>query len=177
MDTSDKTQTPKKLLKEFIDGDAVSGELSVNDINLDDAVSKQASRFSHYSFQAALAREQLQKMKLYAEITEATLYKQKRNQLTAELGAKAVTEKQVEAEVKLDPAWLKLKRIVAEAERIADSLEGVVKAFAQQKDMISIMAHDRRLERSGEMRIREQQDPVIAARERALQAIQGSKAE
>lgn len=161
-------------LREFIDGGAVEKELSVNDINLDNAVSTQASRFAHYSYQAALAKQQHKKVKLYVEITEATLYRDKRLKLIAEVGAKAVTENQVQAEMKLDTRWMKMQNMLAQAERIADTIEGVVKAFAQQKDMISIMAHDRRLERSGEIRIREIRDPVEAARAHALEQINGT---
>jgi hypothetical protein len=161
-------------LKHYIDVDQFRDDTRVSEANLDKCMIEQNGMRAWYGAEAARAEAQAARVKAKFEVVEATLYDHHRKEL-AKSGEKT-TEKMVENAVKLDPRWLKAKNMVIEAETIATINKGLVESIKDRRDMIIQLGADRRDEYKGAARVLAEQGQRDDLRDRAVRAMQGTRA-
>lgn len=161
-------------LQHYIDVDQFRTDTRVSEANLDQCMIEQNGLRAWYGAVAARAEAQAARVKAKFEVVEATLYDHHRKEL-AKSGEKT-TEKMVENAVKLDPRWLKAKNMVIEAETIATINKGLVESIKDRRDMIIQLGADRRDEYKGAARVLAEQGQRDELRDRAMRAMQSSKA-
>lgn len=140
-------------LQKFIDTDKLKTDVSVNPNDLDDALMSHASLYVYYAEQTTKARRQYERTKSGLEILEATLYRQFREQFSAE--GRKTTEKELESAIKTDLKWSAAEARLIDAQAIWKLCEAAESAFVQRKDLILEVARDRRKEREGQLRVSE----------------------
>jgi hypothetical protein len=163
------TASPLKL-NEFVDADQLKKDVEFDPRDLDNAVRSHAGLFVHYANLSRLARRQFERMKAACEILESRLDAHYRTTLKAD-GSK-VTDKAIDAAVKGDPRWWAAQNRMIDAKAIYDLASDAREAFTQRKDMIVQVSVDRRREREGEFRVKE--DPSVSTRQGILDAIRGT---
>lgn len=161
-------------LQHYIDVDQFRTDTRVSEANLDQCMIEQNGLRAWYGAVAARAEAQAARVKAKFEVVEATLYDHHRKELAK--GGEKTTEKMVENAVKLDPRWLKAKNMVIEAETIASINKGLVESIKDRRDMIIQLGADRRDEYKGAARVLAEQGQRDDLRDRAMRAMQGSKA-
>jgi hypothetical protein len=161
-------------LQHYVDVDQFRDDTRVTEANLDQCMIEQNGLRAWYGAVAARAEAQAARVKAKFEVVEATLYDHHRKEL-AKSGEKT-TEKMVENAVKLDPRWLKAKNMVIEAETIAAINKGLVESIKDRRDMIIQLGADRRDEYKGAARVLAEQGQRDELRDRAMRAMQGSRA-
>ncbi|KAA0573421.1 hypothetical protein [Azospirillum sp. Sh1] len=129
-------------------------DLQINPTNMDDAIIRQAGLYAYYVSAHAEAEGRLRQAKLERDVFTAALDKQLRDQALAR--GQKLTEKQVEMQVMLHPDWKVRVQRVNELEAAVSQLEGLVRAFAQKKDMLVTLATNIRAERQQSFAIRNQ---------------------
>jgi hypothetical protein len=156
---------PKSPIIAYVDAEQLARDVSIDPLNLDQACVEHAAKFVHYAERRALSRRQHEKMKAAFEILESQLYAEKREELSAaeetvtDAKGKEITRKvkpteaQIDAAVKGDRRWWSAKNRVIDAQFAFDLAQNAGSAFEQRRDMIVQMGSDRRIERSGELRI------------------------
>lgn len=130
-------------------------ETQVNQVNLDECFQKQSALRAYYGAEAARYDSFASKVKSVFEFKEAQLFKTYREKFIAE-GVKP-TEKMIENAVRLDPAWLKSKQAVIDAQCQADIARALVMSLIDRRDMLIQLGADRRDETKGQMRMMEMQ--------------------
>lgn len=156
-------------VKTFVSAAELQKDVAIDPDNLDKACVEHAGLFVHYASLRAQARGQYEKMKAAFEILESRLYAQIRVELAAE--GKKVTEAQVDAAVKAHPKWWAGKNRLIETQGIYDLAQNAAAAFEQRRDMIIQIGSDRRIERQGELRIKE----ATAGRDGVMSIVKGQK--
>lgn len=149
-------------LKTFIDTAKLTQDLSINPVNLDDAMIGQAALYMYYAGLTIEARKQYERLKSTVGIIESKLYAENRARLISE-GTKP-TEGQINAATQTDTRWVAAQGKLIEAQGIWKMCEHAEQAFGQRKDMVLELARDRRKEREGEQRIleaKESQNAVL----------------
>lgn len=123
-----------------------ANEIQVNEVNLDECALNQASLLSYYLSQKVLAERQLNLVKLKFD----RFYNQRYKQIEAELvlQQKRVTDKSIEAEVKLGDDYLQEYVNLVEAQRIRDQLQACCTALVDRKKIIQQLL-DARLVQAG----------------------------
>lgn len=129
-------------------------DLQINPTNIDDAIIRQAGLYAYYASAHADAEGRLRQAKLERDVFSAALDKQIRD--TALARGQKLTEKQVEMQIMLHPDWKARVQRVNELEAAVSQLEGLVRAFAQKKDMLVTHATNLRAERQQGFSIRNQ---------------------
>lgn len=152
----------------YIDVDKFRDDTKVTEATLDACMIEQNGLRAWYGAQAARAEAQAARVKAKFEVVECTLYDHHRKLLAA--GSEKVTEKMVEAAVKLDSRWLKGKNLVIEAETIASINKGLVESIKDRRDMIIQLGADRRDEYKGAARVMAEQGQRDSMRDRAVAA-------
>lgn len=123
-----------------------ASEIQVNEVNLDECALNQASLLSYYLSQKVSAETQLNLVKLKFE----RFYNQRYKQIEAELvlKKKRVTDKSIEAEIKLGDDYLQEYVNLVEAQRIRDQLQACCTALVDRKKIIQQLL-DARLVQAG----------------------------
>lgn len=164
-----KSGTAPSGLATFINPDEFADHTKVTPENLEQCFYEQNGLEAYYGNKAALAQRQYELAKQKAEVKEAELYAKHRARLTA-LGEK-VTEKLVEQEVKLDPAWIKIQALVIDARQIAETVKSCSWSVNNRRDMILALGAQKRQEMQGQARLVERD-----MRQFAMQTIGGKGA-
>lgn len=124
----------------------IETQLRVREPILDQQFSEQASMFAHYGFLAADAIHAAKMAKLHAEVVEAQLTNEARNNLPKP------SEWQVVAYVKSDPRYLEAFGNYHQLQHRADLVIVAKDGFAQRKEMLVSVGADLRKQRGGELR-------------------------
>lgn len=144
-------EAPKKPGLKFVVEEAeFSKDVAINPADLTAAQMSQASLYAHYAGLAAKAQYQHDQLKTRLEKVEAILDGEYRQKFNDE--GKKITEKSIEAAVKMDERWEKLNSLVNQAKMIAGINKGNAEAFSQRKDMVMQMGAMARQEMIGEVR-------------------------
>lgn len=120
-------------------------ELDVSIENLDKQRSDQAKRFAFFAEQLESSIRISKIKKLQLETLEGELYLEIVEQLEAE-SVKAY-DSRVKAEMKRMPAWKRARKALISAERIQGSINRLVQAFNQRRDMLVSLALSQHSER------------------------------
>lgn len=147
----------------------VKADVSINDADLDGAMSEQAGLYVHYSSIFASAQYEADMAKNRAELAKATAYKRHRNRATAR-GIK-VSEAMLEAEVQLDTEYQEALKVAAQSKLKSELARQVLEAFKQRKDMLVQKGVARRVELQGETFVKS----LEGKKEEARRIIAGSR--
>lgn len=145
------TTAPAYQVRDYVDVGLLKKDLAYSPVNLSDAMMAQASTFSHYGVQHALASQQVDVIKLLLEQTEAAIYQLLRSK-AANQGDK-LTETQLEKAVSREERVIGMKKALIEAKRIEATAKTAVEAFRHRKDMLIQAGFTAREEMKGELRI------------------------
>lgn len=143
----------KAALNTFIDADVLKKDLEFTDATIGLAMTRQAALFAHYSRLAADAQYQADRMKQQVELTEAILNQRFRDSLIAS-GTKP-TEKTIDTMVIQDTGYQDALERMHEAKAIAKMVDTAADSFRHRKDMLQGRGADLRLEKQGELRMKE----------------------
>lgn len=152
-------------LKQFVDADRLSKDVSINLADLDTAMIEQASLAVHYGTNTVQARRQYDRLKTSMEILEAKLDATYREVLAAD--GKKVTETMIANAIKLDKSWGAAQAKLIDAHSFWKMAEVAENSMYQRRDLLLEVARDRRKEREGQLRVTEMQ----GARDQVLQAL------
>lgn len=154
-----------------LDIDKFIDETRISEVTLDDCFQKQSSLRAYYGAVASRAEAFASQIKAAFEYKEAQLFKEHRERF-AEEGIK-VTEKMIENAVKTDPAWLRAKMKLIDAQCQADIARAMVMSLVDRRDMLIQLGADRRDENKGQMRmlVAQQESERMAQLQRQTQAI------
>lgn len=141
-------------LKEFIDGDQVKADLSINLSDLDSMMIEHSALELHYAMQTANARRQYERVKNAVEILEAKIDAEMRDSMVTE-DKKKPTEAAIKAAVLADKRYSAGQSKWINAQYILKLCEAAESAFSSRKDMLLEIARDRRKEREGQLRVNE----------------------
>lgn len=141
----------KFALKNFLDAEKLTIDISINLADLDTAMVEHASLFAHYATNTVRARKQYDRIKSSVDILKSKLYATHRAALIEQFGK--VTETMIENAVNVDPKWASAQALEIEARSIWKLAEVGESAFSQRKDLVLEVARDRRKEREGALRV------------------------
>lgn len=158
-------------LEDFVDAEALRADVSFELHDLDNAIREHAAKFVYYAAQSARARRQYERIKALTEVIDAKLYSTHREALAAE--GKKATEAQVDASVKQDPRWFQTQQKLIDARAIHELAGASTEAFCQRRDMLIQVSVDRRVEATGELRVKAAQAAAGDARKSAFSAMTG----
>ncbi len=119
-------------------------DLSIKIENLNEDIARQPGLFAYYHEQLRQAEEAYKHAKLRAEIYEAALDRQVRDQALAR--SEKITETIVEKRIRAVPGWADHQKEIITAEAAMNQLKGVVEAMRQKKDMLVTVAANARAE-------------------------------
>lgn len=153
---------------EFINPDQAKKDLAIDPANLNKAMIDQLGFFVHYSGMAIKARRALDEAKNRLEIAEAALKSKVRQELT-DAGGK-FTEGQIDAQVKVNPAYRSAVAKVIELTEVKGYCDTVKEAFEQRKYLLLQLAKDATAEAAGPLRVIARKD----AQERLLKTMDKS---
>lgn len=148
--------TPTKkagALNTFIDADRLQEDLAFTTTSISLAMTRQAALFAHYSRLSADATYQSDRSKQQVELLEATLNQRFRDSLIA-AGTK-FTEKSIDSMVIQDSSYQAAQERAHEARAIAKMVDSAADSFRHRKDMLIQVGADLRMEKQGELRMRE----------------------
>ena len=148
--------TPTKkagALNTFIDADRLQEDLAFTTTNISLAMTRQAALFAHYSRLSADATYQSDRSKQQVELLEATLNQRFRDSMIS-AGTK-FTEKSIDAMVIQDSGYQAAQERAHEARAIAKMVESAADSFRHRKDMLIQVGADLRMEKQGELRMKE----------------------
>jgi len=148
--------TPTKKvgqLNTFIDADQLQRDLHFTEATINDGMTRQAALFAHYARLSADATFQADRAKQQVELLEATLNQRFRDSLVAS-GTK-FTEKSIDAMVIQDSSYQAAQERAHEAKAIASMVASAADSFRHRKDMLIQVGADLRLEKQGELRMKE----------------------
>lgn len=147
------TKVKAGALKTFIDADQLQADLAFTTTNISMAMTRQAALFAHYSRLAADATYQSDRSKQQVELLEATLNQRFRDSLIT-AGTK-FTEKSIDSMVIQDASYQEAQERAHEARAIAKMVETAADSFRHRKDMLIQVGADLRMEKQGELRMKE----------------------
>ncbi|MEG2989806.1 MAG: hypothetical protein RR818_00550 [Citrobacter sp.] len=147
------TKVKAGALKTFIDADQLQADLAFTTTNISLAMTRQAALFAHYSRLAADATYQSDRSKQQVELLEATLNQRFRDSLIT-AGTK-FTEKSIDSMVIQDASYQEAQERAHEARAIAKMVETAADSFRHRKDMLIQVGADLRMEKQGELRMKE----------------------
>lgn len=147
------TKTKAGALRTFIDADQLQEDLAFTTTNISLAMTRQAALFAHYSRLAADATYQSDRSKQQVELLEATLNQRFRDGLIA-AGTK-FTEKSIDSMVIQDSSYQEAQERAHEARAIAKMVDTAADSFRHRKDMLIQVGADLRMEKQGELRMKE----------------------
>lgn len=131
-------------------------DLAIRIENLNEDIARQPGLFSYYHEQFRQAEEAYKHAKLRAEIYEAALDRQVRDQALAR--SEKITETIVEKRIRAVPGWFEHQKEVIQADAAVNQLKGVVEALRQKKDMLVTVAANARAEMQQGFAIKAQRD-------------------
>lgn len=140
-------------LNTFIDADKLQEDLKFTENSISLAMTRQAALFAHYARLSADATYQSDRAKQQVELLEAQLNQRFRDSLVA-AGTK-FTEKSIDAMVISDSSYQAAQERAHEARAIAKMVESATESFRHRKDMLIQVGADLRMEKQGEMRMKE----------------------
>lgn len=147
------TKTKAGALRTFIDANQLQEDLAFTTTNISMAMTRQAALFAHYSRLAADAVYQSDRSKQQVELLEATLNQRFRDSLIAS-GTK-FTEKSIDSMVIQDSSYQEAQERAHEARAIAKMVDTAADSFRHRKDMLIQVGADLRMEKQGELRMKE----------------------
>lgn len=140
-------------LNTFIDPDQLQRDLHFTEVTISDGMTKQAALFAHYARLSADATYQSDRAKQQVELLEAQLNQKYRDSMVA-AGTK-FTEKAIDAMVIQDSGYQAAQERAHEAKAIASMVASAADSFRHRKDMLIQVGADLRLEKQGELRMKE----------------------
>lgn len=140
-------------LNTFIDADKLQEDLKFTENSISLAMTRQAALFAHYARLSADATYQSDRAKQQVELLEAQLNQKFRDSLVA-AGTK-FTEKSIDAMVISDSSYQAAQERAHEARAIAKMVESATESFRHRKDMLIQVGADLRMEKQGELRMKE----------------------
>lgn len=154
-------------IRNVIDSEQLTKDLTYSLNNLSDAMVSQASLFAHYAVLAARAAKQVDDVKLLLENTEAAVYRKLRDDAAA--AGEKVTETQLEKMVARHERVVATKKALNEAKQIEKVANLAVESFRHRRDMLVQLGAYERQEMQGELAVR-----VREAREQEYQDMKES---
>ena len=151
-------------LNTFIDADQLQRDLHFTEATINDGMTRQAALFAHYARLSADATYQSDRAKQQVDLLEAQLNQRFRDAMVA-AGTK-FTEKSIDAMVIQDSSYQAAQERAHEAKAIASMVASAADSFRHRKDMLIQVGADLRLEKQGELRMKEH------AGERALSQLE-----
>jgi hypothetical protein len=151
-------------LNTFIDADQLQRDLHFTEATINDGMTRQAALFAHYARLSADATYQSDRAKQQVDLLEAQLNQKFRDAMIAS-GTK-FTEKSIDALVIQDSSYQAAQERAHEAKAIASMVASAADSFRHRKDMLIQVGADLRLEKQGELRMKEH------AGERALSQLE-----
>lgn len=140
-------------LNTFIDADQLQRDLHFTEATINDGMTRQAALFAHYARLSADATFQSDRAKQQVELLEAQLNQKFRDAMVAS-GTK-FTEKSIDALVIQDSSYQAAQERAHEARAIASMVSSAADSFRHRKDMLIQVGADLRLEKQGELRMKE----------------------
>lgn len=151
-------------LNTFIDADQLQRDLHFTEATINDGMTRQAALFAHYARLSADATYQSDRAKQQVDLLEAQLNQKFRDSMVAS-GTK-FTEKYIDSMVISDSSYQAAQERAHEAKAIASMVASAADSFRHRKDMLIQVGADLRLEKQGELRMKEH------AGERALSQLE-----
>jgi hypothetical protein len=145
--------TKSGALNTFIDADKLQEDLHFTETSINMAMTRQAALFAHYARLSADATYQADRAKQQVELLEAQLNQRFRDSMVA-AGTK-FTEKSIDAMVISDSSYQAAQERAHEAKAIASMVASAADSFRHRKDMLIQVGADLRLEKQGELRMKE----------------------
>lgn len=133
---------------------SVLQDLQVTEHNLDKCVEEQAELTAWYGFLLAKKRAEVKQAKLDFDVWLSEKDEQVRIVL-AEVGEK-VTEKLIERKIVSAPEYIKRQKRIIVLEKEQSLFESTCEALRHKKDMLGILASERRAELYGSVRVAEE---------------------
>lgn len=140
-------------LNTFIDPDQLQRDLHFTEASINDGMTRQAALFAHYARLSADATYQSDRAKQQVDLLEAQLNQKYRDSMVA-AGTK-FTEKSIDALVIQDSGYQAAQERAHEAKAIASMVASAADSFRHRKDMLIQVGADLRLEKQGELRMKE----------------------
>jgi hypothetical protein len=148
--------TPTKKvggLNTFIDADQLQKDLHFTEATINDGMTRQAALFAHYARLSADATYQSDRAKQQVELLEAQLNQKFRDSMV--MAGTKFTEKSIDAMVIQDSGYQAAQERAHEARAIASMVSSAADSFRHRKDMLIQVGADLRLEKQGELRMKE----------------------
>lgn len=148
--------TPTKKagsLNTFIDADQLQRDLHFTEASINEGMTRQAALFAHYARLSADATYQSDRAKQQVDLLEAQLNQKFRDSLVT-AGTK-FTEKSIDSMVIQDSGYQAAQERAHEAKAIASMVASAADSFRHRKDMLIQVGADLRLEKQGELRMKE----------------------
>lgn len=144
-----------KPLETFIDVEQFRADTSIDQADLNTAMSQQVALYAYYSTLIVKAKLQRDKAEQLLEYIEAKLDQKYRDILEAE---GKVTEPKVKARLITDPLYRKARERLIEAESIYKHTAIADRAFEHRREMLKRIAEDQARERMPSMRTMEHRE-------------------
>lgn len=173
--TEANTSAGLAALKFQVDPNQLRLDLHIDMTNLDEAMMRQASLYSHYASNSVNARHQYEKMKRMLEILEADLDKNYRH--TLKDANPKTTEPEIAAAIKGDPKWRKVSGLVLDAQHIYQLAQVAERAIDQRRELLIQIAKDAAREQAGQVRVvanRNAKELLLQTMRRNEEAIAGA---
>lgn len=148
---------PKPIVvtvKNYIDAAQLKVDLAYSLTDLQSAFLKQASLYSHYGDLHAMAKHQVNDLKLKLDIAEAKIYRNTRDRCLA--ADEKFTEPYLQSCVRSHALVIAFKKAINEAMQVASSASTAVEAFHQRKGMLEGLGRGENADKAGELRIMDQ---------------------
>lgn len=142
------TTTPAKpagpTVDEFIDPARIPADVTLDLVNLSDAISRQPALTYYYATLVAKAERQVSTLKLQLEAKEAQAYSQIKEKALAD--GEKITEGGVASKVRQVPEILRLDQAIIRAQEVAACLRGASFALRDKAEMIKVSVQQQRME-------------------------------
>ncbi len=125
-------------------------DIELNEVQINEAVKRQASLFAYYAEQALNEERVLKKLQLSNKVFVSALERQFRDQAHAK--NQKLTERQLDAMLYGNDAYVRQISDIIECQTRVDQLYIMVDAFKQKKDMIVTLATNVRKEMENGLR-------------------------
>lgn len=155
-------------LEKFIDPVKYKKDESLNPLDLQGEIIKQAALYGYYAECAVRAQRQADKFKFLMEITEANVDKGIRDAGAA--AGRKMTEAQIEKEILRNKSYIKAVNLYHDAKEIAGICQSAADAIKMKKDALYNLTSQYKEELKGDMRIMDQEQRQARA-ERARRVL------
>ena len=109
---------------------SVDDDLALSRSDLDKQMIHQPQLYAYYALALAKAMRDERRVKIKQEMLESKIYRLLQNKHSR------VTEKMLVSECHRDEMWLRLRKLIDDAEYIVDVLKGITIALIHKKDML-----------------------------------------